>query len=285
MSKVHLYISPHLDDAVFSCSGQMMRDYAQGDQVIILTVFSGSNGIDSARYDTRKKEDVNAASLLHADIYWLDLPDAPYRHNYYNSYSRLLFGRHSGDDAAFVQSISEKIRAICNKTMPSKIIAPLGVGTHIDHRICFEAVNLLSGCNTFYFEDRPYAFVSGSIQKRLNSIAAEHNLGEIDESRFNSSLHLMPWADQKFSERGNIKIPHPRLMAKSKLFLFSELEKLKVLKVWACYDSQFVPFWGSEETIQKFLDEHNDFHGISAAYSERLWTLKESEELSRIIYI
>ncbi|MFN2182380.1 MAG: PIG-L family deacetylase, partial [Anaerolineae bacterium] len=39
----HVYLSPHLDDAVMSCGGTIHRQTSRGDQVLAITIFSGNH--------------------------------------------------------------------------------------------------------------------------------------------------------------------------------------------------------------------------------------------------
>ena len=40
----HVYLSPHLDDAVLSCGGAIHRAGAAGEAVLVITVFAAEAG-------------------------------------------------------------------------------------------------------------------------------------------------------------------------------------------------------------------------------------------------
>ena len=91
-----LILSPHLDDAVFSCGGLMAQLVDSGWCTVMATAFTATvlpvtgfplacqldKGL-SAEVDymaLRREEDRRAASVLGVqDVRWLDLPEAPHR--------------------------------------------------------------------------------------------------------------------------------------------------------------------------------------------------------------
>ena len=86
-----IYISPHLDDAVFSCGGTIWEQICRGEAVEIWTMCAGDpppglltpfaetlhqrwgTGFDSLA--ERRTEDYAAAAVLGASIVHFDIPD------------------------------------------------------------------------------------------------------------------------------------------------------------------------------------------------------------------
>ena len=112
-SKTALFISPHLDDAVFSCGGTMAKLAANGWQTILCTVFTQSavnpkgfalecqldkNLAPEVDYmKLRRAEDSCAAQILNvAETLHLNFPEAPHRG--YDSAPELFAGIKAGDD-------------------------------------------------------------------------------------------------------------------------------------------------------------------------------------------
>jgi LmbE family N-acetylglucosaminyl deacetylase len=112
----------------------------------------------------RRIEDERFAYFAEASIVFLDLPDAVFRG--YEGDDQLLGGPRDGDDPPY-----EMLRREITRLEPQKVYLPLGIGNHVDHRLCRAAgVGLLeegrrwvmpgpeyAGMVTFY-EDFPYAW-------------------------------------------------------------------------------------------------------------------------------
>jgi len=112
----------------------------------------------------RRIEDERYAYMLECSVVWLDLPDAVYRG--YEGDEQLLGTVHDDDPAPY-----EIIRREILRLEPQAVYAPLGVGNHVDHQLCREAVLALLdetrgwvmpapgfvGRVSFY-EDFPYAW-------------------------------------------------------------------------------------------------------------------------------
>ena len=95
MSRTALLVSPHLDDAAFSCGGLAAMLARAGWRVVIATLFTRSvhpatgfalacqrdKGLaDEVDYMAlRRAEDVSAVACLGAEAWHGDLPEAPHR--------------------------------------------------------------------------------------------------------------------------------------------------------------------------------------------------------------
>lgn len=137
-------ISPHLDDAAFSCGGTLARLAASGWDVTICTIFTLSianptgfalacqldKGLPpQADYMAlRRAEDAEACRHLGAKSIWLSFAEAPHRG--YND-AKSLFGplRPSDDVTPHLASALEKVLA----TKPDLILGPQAIGSHVDH--------------------------------------------------------------------------------------------------------------------------------------------------------
>ena len=90
-----LFLSPHLDDAVLSCSLRILQEVMAGRHVKVATLFSAAwpklFGVDF--YCGRRAEDKAALSVLGVeDPIWLDFPDAIFRSPRYWGFSRIVTG-------------------------------------------------------------------------------------------------------------------------------------------------------------------------------------------------
>jgi LmbE family N-acetylglucosaminyl deacetylase len=114
----------------------------------------------------RRMEDERYAYFAEASIVFLDLPDAVFRG--YEGDDQLLGTPRADDPAPY-----EIIRREVTRLEPQKVYFPLGVGGHVDHRLCRDAgVGLLNdarkwvmpgpdyaGTVVFYY-DLPYAYLN-----------------------------------------------------------------------------------------------------------------------------
>ena len=171
----YIYISPHLDDVTFSCSGAMCTYEAQGLHTLVVTLFAGQPQPpfpplaqachqiwqipeDVPPYQIRQAEDEKAMSALGVDYLWLNWLEVIYRVTDLSNLSEI------NDDNADFQH-DPIFPTLCqwladlHATYPSAtIVVPLGVGAHRDHRITFHAaLNALDPATLLFFEDFPYA--------------------------------------------------------------------------------------------------------------------------------
>jgi hypothetical protein len=169
-----LFVSPHLDDAVFSSATRILREVDGGADVTVTTVFSHARPRSAARqeYVARREEDHIALGLIGARPLWLGLLDAPCRSPFYNSFRRIILETAPGD-GEYVQVVRTRIAELVDEMNPDAIYLPMGVGNHIDHRLVFAAGSMLTlNCQCYFYEDQPYALVRFSVQMRLREIGA-----------------------------------------------------------------------------------------------------------------
>jgi len=166
-----LFISPHLDDAVFSCGATISRLVESGFDVTVLTVFTGnvawpkgfalecqtSKGIapDADYMALRRAEDEAALKVLGASslVHWPFL-EAPHRG--YNSPPELFAGLLKGDDVwRDVRSELEKWKTASGNWPFDLTFGPQGLGNHVDH---LQVIRALQGFeNVCWYRDTPYA--------------------------------------------------------------------------------------------------------------------------------
>lgn len=166
-----LLVSPHLDDAVFSCGGTAALLVERGWRIVMATVFTRSvvpahgfalacqldKGLppDVDYLALRRDEDAAAAAILGIrDCRWLDLPEAPHRG--YNSPPE-LFGATRTDDTVQC-AVTAHLLALMAELSPDLVFAPQGLGNHVDHQLVIAAMLSAAprGSVTFY-RDTPYA--------------------------------------------------------------------------------------------------------------------------------
>ena len=240
-----LVLSPHLDDAVFSCGGYLaMLDVP----ATVVTCFTRSDarptgfalacqrdkGLpDSVDYMAlRRAEDLEAVRILGVAARHLDLPEAPHRG--YHSATDLFGGIHD-DDRTVTGELIRSIGRLVAKLRPQRILFPFGAGAHVDHLQVIEAVNYLKvsdrQLNVLQYFDQPYA----------NKYPGRYGLGEakmMDFTRVHGTCGPAPF---------RIRLP-------------DEIVDTK-MRACAAYLTQ-VPFqFGSEEGMRQLLGDEEYFCG------------------------
>jgi LmbE family N-acetylglucosaminyl deacetylase len=168
MTERVLFVSPHLGDVPLSCPGHLLEARAAGHRTAILTLFS--DGDNAALYEARRAEDREAARVLGADAVHAGLLDAPARRGHPPSY-RASFLTVLPRDADDVDAVTRAIARQADDMHATRIVGPLGVGQHVDHRLAHEACRAL-GASAFY-EDQPYALPTHAVRYRFDVLGAE----------------------------------------------------------------------------------------------------------------
>ena len=197
----HIYLSPHLDDAVLSCGGAIHRQAAAGDAVTVITFFSGEAASPGtagplssfARLQhhywgdrrrpvaLRRAEDAAALTLLGAEWYHVGYLDAVYRAGaggrWLYTDLETLIGEVQPDDPMIPAEtdLVTQVLGFIRHAPQTVVYAPLAVGRHVDHQvICRAARRLLSrGCRVAFYEDYPYARQPGVLEAALAAAGAE----------------------------------------------------------------------------------------------------------------
>jgi len=197
----HIYLSPHLDDAVLSCGGAIHRHTTAGDPVLVITFLTGeaaAHGVTATLSPfallqhhywgdpphpmaLRRAEDVAALTLLKADWYHAGYLDAVYRAGaggrwLYTDLETLLGQPQPGDPLVSVQAaLITQVLGFTRHATDPVIYAPLAVGRHVDHQIVHGAARQLvsRGCRVAFYEDYPYAAQPGAPEAALAAAGAE----------------------------------------------------------------------------------------------------------------
>ncbi|MHC1740341.1 MAG: PIG-L deacetylase family protein [Anaerolineaceae bacterium] len=170
-----IYLSPHLDDAVFSCGAIIWDQVRRHNQVEIWTLFAAdapqtpltpfAQEIHS-RWQTgsqapaeRRAEDTLACERLGAIPRYLPYPDCIYRsipgtNDPLIQKNEDLFQPLPAVEQPLVAEIVQHLRGLVPEE--SSLIIPLAVGNHIDHQITRQVGEVLTR-SRFYYADFPYS--------------------------------------------------------------------------------------------------------------------------------
>jgi LmbE family N-acetylglucosaminyl deacetylase len=182
----HIYLSPHLDDAVLAAGGLIYRQREQGEPVTVMTLCAASPqdaGLSSlaqacqaawhAGLDPvadRRAEDRIALGQWQVQVYHGPTPDSIYRH----AGARFLYPDMS---SLFDRPATEEVTALpaawrcwldtLNTNLTQSIIyAPLAAGNHVDHQLVRVLAQTLvaEGKSVWFYEDFPHAEKPGALQ-------------------------------------------------------------------------------------------------------------------------
>ncbi|MBN1966829.1 MAG: PIG-L family deacetylase [Anaerolineae bacterium] len=197
----HIYISPHLDDAVCSCGGLIKSQTARGERVLVLTLFTAgiedenelppylralhlvwgfgtTEGLNDP-FAARRQEDLAALDMLGAAHQHIGWRGALYRQA---SDGRFLysglsyFGPPVKEDQRLLARIRRLMLSLRQQYPEAILYAPLGVGGHVDHRLTHQAARYVPGPMRFY-EDVPYVFMGKVAPVIMNLMALSARIG------------------------------------------------------------------------------------------------------------
>jgi glycosyltransferase involved in cell wall biosynthesis len=184
-----IFVSPHLDDAVFSCGGLIADRTARGDPVEVCTIFAGQADSPLSRFArhmhslwnlaedaaaVRRSEDARACFRLGATWRHLDYLDAMYRRQpgtgvpLYPS-NVAIFGAVNPGEFGYPALLAEALSGF----LPADAIvaAPIGLGRHVDHLLARRAVER-TGRRFLCYEDFPYSRAPASDRDRKRLLDA-----------------------------------------------------------------------------------------------------------------
>lgn len=184
----HVYLSPHLDDAVLSCGGAIALRRAAGERVLVVTLCSAapdpagpfSELAQQFHRDwalspeevvaARLREEKVAMQRIGADYFWAGMLDAIYRYPQAYDSRDALFGTPAPDDP-LLPMLQQFIGALRNRVPNATLYAPLGIGYHVDHQITYAATLDSAGGKVAFYEDFPYVARAGALDRRLAALA------------------------------------------------------------------------------------------------------------------
>ena len=176
----HIYISPHMDDAVLSCGGRIAMQSAQGESVLVVTIFSEIDeakaaammpGMPPCGLREMQDNDETALERLGVDHLRLNYQDGAFRQNF----PVLRYGSHLRSARRFagvLKMIRTDLERICSAAACRNLYFPLGIGQHIDHHLAYligDQFRQYPGDHpsVFFYEDIPYVFIPHALDYRL----------------------------------------------------------------------------------------------------------------------
>ena len=177
---LHIFLSPHLDDAVASCGGTIAKLVYEREDVLVVSVYTRNPDIKSipkkfhkfAIYDQRKKEDQAALDRLSADYKWLDIEERAYRTPLLKKPTDVfkINLKEGLKQFLYILEIQAELEKLIEEHTKFKIYAPMGIGNHFDHVEVFFASLMYMVDNAlfddFLFYIDSYGLFSTKIMKK-----------------------------------------------------------------------------------------------------------------------
>lgn len=173
INKNCIFISPHFDDFIFSCSTLASKLQGDGYRINVVNLFTKGTsppypkdtlwllrkcGFKNANdyFLAREKEDKSALSSLGLTSLNLNFIEGPFRLNV--SFDK-LFLPNPKQEFSLYKSLRRKVTNVMNRLFNKQkvtIFLPLGIGNHIDHLLVNNSLSELPN-NIIYYEDIPYS--------------------------------------------------------------------------------------------------------------------------------
>jgi LmbE family N-acetylglucosaminyl deacetylase len=254
----HLYFSPHLDDVPLSCAGVISSQRASGEDVRVVTLFTGDApeplsplakrfhsiwGRGDHPYVARREEDRCACEILGVSVHHEGLLEAIYRRDadgkaLYASRAD-MFGTLDESKDAIVDAIEARILSHVQDFRTDVIYAPMGLGRHADHQAVITAARRVAKNEALelrLYEEWPYA--AGRFPKERPASIAE-------------TLDFFRWSATPSNTE--IDIDHRLAVAR-------------------CYASQIEELFGTDEAMVNEVRAYT--YGVGGRVpSERMWTV------------
>ncbi|MBB4277714.1 PIG-L deacetylase family protein [Rhizobium mongolense] len=253
----HLFLSPHLDDAPFSCAGLIRKLTSGGDEVIISTLitadatgaltplasrFHGVWNRGDRPYAIRREEDLRVADFLGARCRHEGFLDAIYRKDdiaepIYSDIPELFAGLKPADQK-HVEAAAARLGQIISEERPDIVYAPIGIGRHADHLMVVAAAKdvCLGRLPLRLYEEFPYL---------LGEFPAEHPI------TVELGLELSGWQGA---------VPE-----------FIDVELAVRIEAARLYPSQISEIFGNNAGLVETMQRHAERYEARSG-SERLWT-------------
>lgn len=257
-----VFVEPHYDDVAFSCGGTLAGRVRTGAPVELLTVFTADPAPDAplsplARtvhaewtggerpYEQRRREAAQVDALLLVQRTALDLPEVLYRMPHLTAIEEVLQPDETPESDSFFASVYDALDKALGKEDVLTIVAPLGVGGHLDHLLVHAAIRALAaqrpGWTVWYYEDFPYTLDVPALKRRVRTLGSTYRPATVD---------IVDTLDAR-------------------------------VRLSACYTSQVRAIFGTSDRLRSLISEYAGRVGTPARPRERVWTKTGPSENGR----
>lgn len=182
----HIFIAPHLDDAVLSCGGLLTQCIAHGKRTLVVTLCTGSPpstvplspfasylhtawNLGADPMALRRQEDLVALTRLGVDGMHMGELDAIYRDPAYATWEDIIATVVPTDPLPIVAATT--LTRLRQQNPVATLYLPLAVGNHVDHQVVCAAQAAVELGPTAFYEDFPYAIDPDAVAKRRAALS------------------------------------------------------------------------------------------------------------------
>jgi len=281
----HIFLSPHLDDAVFSCGGTIASLINNKDKVTVITINTASplkvelpkKLQKFANYDERLLEDHNALNFLKTDFFYWGYTERAFAKPEITSLKDIFSTPKEGlEGFKNIERIKNDIDNLFKKNENLHIYVPLGIGNHYDHLELFIAalqyIKENYAYNKFSFYEDAYTYFGNALRQR--HLIASAKLFTTSGSPVFMKLQgaiigqFFKYAQNQNSIKGDLSQLVKDLSFKMRLNPIKQFEETK-LHAMELYSSQIASFGGMHK-IAPLVKKYHRFWGMS----EPLWRIK-----------
>jgi LmbE family N-acetylglucosaminyl deacetylase len=256
-----LYISPHIDDAILSCSGMMCRN---NNDIITVNIFTkpvegtkslyGSELALSLRRQEEEKIQEQLKKIIgnnHFELIYLDYNDVLDR----GFQLKDILGPHDEKilNSCNLSEIEQKIKGIIDKHKPDRVFFPSGKGNHMDHVLTYLIGTRLRQKqvhnNICFYSDVPYTF-AGHISLLSSAINLLNPVNWFHKSQQIYNLNMF-FLHLKIRQSNNQKLRVPKVINEQIVDISSEIEKK--IRLCKLYNNQMQILFGNDKLIDRFF--------------------------------
>ncbi len=291
-----VFLSPHLDDVVYSCAGELSRLGRVGD-VCVINIFTkyldsavdSPVPLDQGRYD----EENHAARLFGYQSIRLEFLDLFFRDPRFKHMGH-IFKPVLPKDRSIVPDLKQRLEDVLRTMTFDYLYIPLGIGWHIDHMLCHEiGIELCEYSKIIFYEDAPYCLINGATAARLSQLKGEkfsfwkiwfrvvqsfwsQGMYTISMRSFVVRLLAYPAVMGYFGvllrAQNRDRVQNPLKLTPLLVDVSADIHQ-KWAGVWV-YKSQTAHFFEDiSDTIRKYTDYSREISG-GQEYTERYWMMK-----------
>jgi hypothetical protein len=169
-----VFVSPHLDDAVFSCGGEIERLVQEGP-VLMLNLFTRYLGEVKVRAvvlgEERFREEQAAAEFLGFESHDVGELDVSFRRPAYRSLGNIFRPPVREDLEDYLPELRQRVFAFLRGIDYERLYVPLAIGWHVDHMLTFLVFEPWIGREQLiHYEDAPYCLIPHATRLRLDEL-------------------------------------------------------------------------------------------------------------------
>jgi LmbE family N-acetylglucosaminyl deacetylase len=172
-----LLLSPHADDIAYSVGG-IVALLCTRAEMQLMTVFGRSGWTCSQALSGMSVDAVSALrdseDRAYCERRGIDYAPFSYPDSFTMGYDEATELTSASDHDPRAADIVQRIGDFVTRHAPRVVLAPCGLGGHIDHRIVRTAAQALDKADVFFYEDIPYS--AGLSLAALNRQLADENL-------------------------------------------------------------------------------------------------------------